>query len=198
MAIGMRFRAGAMGVPFMPIRSMLGSDVLRQRPEAKEIRLPVHRREAAARAGAQPGRRADPCAALRRLRQRSDRRAAVHGHRSCDGGQPRDPHNRAHRRPTIRSAARPTRRRFPSSASTPWSRCPIGAAPHECYGVYEPMMRHMESLRGAGERRPSARHARLSRSLCLWVRSPGPISGADRHGGNCSRLPAAARSIYND
>ena len=28
MAMGMRFRAGAMGVPFMPIRSMLGSDVL--------------------------------------------------------------------------------------------------------------------------------------------------------------------------
>ena len=35
MAMGMRFRAGAMGVPFMPIRSMLGSDVLRLRPEAK-------------------------------------------------------------------------------------------------------------------------------------------------------------------
>src|SRR5215208_4660049 len=32
MAVGMRFRAGAMGVPFMPIRSMLGSDVLKQRP----------------------------------------------------------------------------------------------------------------------------------------------------------------------
>ena len=27
MAMGMRFRAGAMGVPFLPIRSMLGSDV---------------------------------------------------------------------------------------------------------------------------------------------------------------------------
>ena len=40
MAIGMRFRAGAMGVPFMPIRSMLGSDVLKLRPEAKEIDCP--------------------------------------------------------------------------------------------------------------------------------------------------------------
>ena len=40
MAIGMRFRAGAMGLPFMPIRSMLGSDVLKQRPEAKEIECP--------------------------------------------------------------------------------------------------------------------------------------------------------------
>src|ERR1700745_1470562 len=40
MAMGMRFRAGAMGVPFMPIRSMLGSDVARQRPEAKEMVCP--------------------------------------------------------------------------------------------------------------------------------------------------------------
>ena len=28
MAMGLRYRAGAMGVPFMPMRSMLGSDVL--------------------------------------------------------------------------------------------------------------------------------------------------------------------------
>jgi glutaconate CoA-transferase subunit A len=40
MAIGMRFRAGAMGVPFLPIRSMLGSDVLRERPEAKQMECP--------------------------------------------------------------------------------------------------------------------------------------------------------------
>ena len=40
MAMGMRFRAGAMGVPFMPIRSMLGSDVRKQRPEAIEIDCP--------------------------------------------------------------------------------------------------------------------------------------------------------------
>src|SRR5689334_16596300 len=40
LAMGMRFRAGAMGVPFIPIRSMLGSDVLVQRPEAKELICP--------------------------------------------------------------------------------------------------------------------------------------------------------------
>src|SRR5215475_10590732 len=40
MAMGMRFRAGAMGIPFMPIRSMLGSDVREQRPEAIEIDCP--------------------------------------------------------------------------------------------------------------------------------------------------------------
>src|SRR5258708_5984491 len=40
MAMGMRFRAGAMGVPFLPIRSMLGSDVRKQRPEPIEIDCP--------------------------------------------------------------------------------------------------------------------------------------------------------------
>ena len=40
MAMGMRFRAGAMGVPYMPIRSMLGSDVMKLRPEAKESECP--------------------------------------------------------------------------------------------------------------------------------------------------------------
>src|SRR5256714_6774175 len=40
MAMGMRFRAGAMGVPFLPIRSMLGSDVLRRCPEAIEMDCP--------------------------------------------------------------------------------------------------------------------------------------------------------------
>src|SRR6202049_446888 len=37
---GMRFRAGAMGVPSLPIRSMLGSDVRKQRPEPVEIDCP--------------------------------------------------------------------------------------------------------------------------------------------------------------
>ena len=40
MAMGMRFRAGAMGVPFLPMRSMLGSDVLQQRPEVRELDCP--------------------------------------------------------------------------------------------------------------------------------------------------------------
>src|SRR5262249_8637379 len=40
MWVGMRFGAGAMGFPFMPIRSMLGSDVRKQRPEPVEIDCP--------------------------------------------------------------------------------------------------------------------------------------------------------------
>jgi hypothetical protein len=123
MAMGMRFRAGAMGLPFMPIRSMLGSDVLTLRPEAKEMDLPVHRRQAAAGAGAQPRRRHHPCAALRRLRQCSDRRPAIHGHRPGDGRQQASSSRPSASSRTTRFAAHRTRPRFRSSASMPWSRC---------------------------------------------------------------------------
>ena len=40
MAMGMGFRAGAMGIPFLPMRSMLGSDLIGRRPEAKTIDCP--------------------------------------------------------------------------------------------------------------------------------------------------------------
>ncbi len=44
---------------------------------------------------------------------------------------------------------------------------PFGCAPHECYGVYEPMIRHMRVLRGAGEQRSGRRHAAISRAVRL-------------------------------
>ncbi len=35
LAMGLRFRAGAMGAPFLPMRSMLGSDVIARLPDAQ-------------------------------------------------------------------------------------------------------------------------------------------------------------------
>ena len=69
----------------------------KQRPEAKEIDCPFTGEKLLLVPALNPGRRADPRAALRRLRQRADRRPAVHGHRPRHGGQPRDPDDRAHR-----------------------------------------------------------------------------------------------------
>ncbi|MGC2199486.1 MAG: CoA-transferase, partial [Stellaceae bacterium] len=40
LAMGLRFRAGAMGVPFLPMRSMLGSDVIQQLPDARPVDCP--------------------------------------------------------------------------------------------------------------------------------------------------------------
>ena len=125
MSIGLRYRAGAMGIPFMPSRTMLGSDVgKRVGDEIKEMQCPFTGRKDRPPAGAEPGCGAHPCAALRRLRQRPARRAPVHGHRHGDGGDEGHPHDRAHRQQRPESAALPTAPAFPSSRSTRWSRRP--------------------------------------------------------------------------
>src|SRR5262249_38937073 len=40
MAMGLRFRAGAMGVPFLPMRSMMGSDLVGRLPDTRMIDCP--------------------------------------------------------------------------------------------------------------------------------------------------------------
>jgi glutaconate CoA-transferase subunit A len=40
MSLGLRYRAAAMGVPFLPTRSMLGSDVYKQLTDIKEMQCP--------------------------------------------------------------------------------------------------------------------------------------------------------------
>ena len=54
---------------------------------------------------------------------------------------------------------------------------PFGCAPHECYGVYEPMIRHMEYYVGLVNKDPVERHARVPRSLRL---RPGVVDGVSR------------------
>jgi glutaconate CoA-transferase subunit A len=143
MAIGMRFRAGAMGVPFMPIRSMLGSDVLAQRPEAKEMTCPFTN-EALLLVPA-----LNPDVALIHV-QRCD----PYGNAQIDGLQFMDidlalAANRVILT-TERIVANDQIRRAPDQTKIPFFavdavvELPFGCAPHECYGVYEPMMRHME------------------------------------------------------
>ena len=40
MSLGLRYRAGAMGIPFMPTRAMMGSDVANQLENLREIECP--------------------------------------------------------------------------------------------------------------------------------------------------------------
>ena len=142
MAVGMRFRAGAMGLPFMPIRSMLGSDVLQQRPEAKEIDCPF------------TGERLllvpalNPDVALIHV-QRCD----AYGNAQIDGLQFMDIDLAMAANKVILTTERIVSndqiRRAPDQTKIPFFcvdavvEVPFGSAPHECYGVYEPMMKHM-------------------------------------------------------
>jgi len=143
MAMGMRFRAGAMGVPFMPIRSMLGSDLIAQRPEAKEFDCPFTGEKLLLVPALNPD------VALIHV-QRCD----AYGNAQIDGLQFMDIDlARAANRvilTTERIVSNEQIRRAPDQTKIPFFavdavvELPFGCAPHECYGVYEPMMRHMQ------------------------------------------------------
>jgi len=144
MAIGMRFRAGAMGLPFMPLRSMLGSDVVGQRPETVEMLCPYTREKLLLVPAINPD------VALIHV-QRCDE----FGNAQIDGlpFMDLDLAMAANRviLTTERIVSNDQIRRAPDQTKIPFFavdavvELPYGCAPHECSGVYEPMMRHMES-----------------------------------------------------
>jgi glutaconate CoA-transferase subunit A len=143
LAMGMRLRAGAMGIPFMPIRPMLGSDVLKERPEAKEFDCPF--------TGERPllVPALNPDVALIHV-QRCD----SYGNAQIDGLQFMDIDLALAANKVILSTERIVSndqiRRSPDQTKIPFFtvdaivEVPYGCAPHECYGVYEPIIRHME------------------------------------------------------
>jgi glutaconate CoA-transferase, subunit A len=144
MAMGMRFRAGAMGVPFMPIRSMLGSGVLEQRPDTKTMRCPFTGETLLLVPALNPD------VALIHV-QRCD----AYGNAQIDGLQFMDVDLAMAARRVILTTERivsndqirraPDQTKIPFFAVDAVVELPIGSAPHECYGEYEPMMKHMGS-----------------------------------------------------
>jgi len=143
MAMGMRFRAGGMGVPFLPIRSMLGSDVGRLRPEAKEFDCPFTGEKLLLVPALNPD------VALIHV-QRCD----AYGNAQMDGLQFMDIDlaMAADRviLTTERIVSNDQIRRAPDHTKIPFFcvdavvEVPYGSAPHECFGIYEPMMQHLE------------------------------------------------------
>ena len=143
MAMGMRFRAGAMGVPFMPIRSMLGSDVQKQRPEAVEIDCPFTGEKLLLVPALNPD------VALIHV-QRCD----AYGNAQIDGLQLMDIDLAMAANKVILTTERivsndqirraPDQTKIPFFAVDAVVELPFGCVPHECYGVYEPLFRHLE------------------------------------------------------
>jgi glutaconate CoA-transferase subunit A len=141
-AMGMRFRAGAMGVPFLPVRSMLGSGVAAQRPEAKEMACPFTNEKLLLVPALNPDvaiihvQRCDP-----------------YGNAQIDGLQFMDIDLAMAANKVVLTTERIVSndqiRRAPDQTKIPFFcvdavvELPFGCAPHECYGAYEPMMRHM-------------------------------------------------------
>jgi glutaconate CoA-transferase subunit A len=196
MAVGMRFRAGAMGVPFMPIRSMLGSDVLKQRPEAKEFECPFTGEKLLLVPALNPD------VALIHV-QRCD----AYGNAQIDGLQFMDIDLAMAANKVILTTERivsndqirraPDQTKIPFFAVDAVVEVPFGSAPHECYGAYEPMMKHMEYYVGLVNKDPVGG---IKEYLDRYVYGPGSWTAFLDLIGLEEILEAVGkgRSIYDD
>jgi glutaconate CoA-transferase, subunit A len=143
MAVGLRFRAGAMGVPFLPMRSMMGSDLTGQLPEVKRIDCPFTGEKLVLVPALNPDfalihvQRCDP-----------------YGNAQIDGlpFMDLDLALAANRviLTTERIVSNDQIRRAPDHTKIPFLaveavvEVPFGSAPHECYGHYEPLFKHLD------------------------------------------------------
>jgi glutaconate CoA-transferase, subunit A len=142
MAVGLRFRAGAMGVPFLPMRSMMGSDLTAQLPEVKRIDCPFTGEKLVLVPALNPD------VALIHV-QRCD----AYGNAQIDGlpFMDLDLALAANRviLTTERIVSNDQIRRAPDHTKIPFLaveavvEVPFGSAPHECYGYYEPLFKHL-------------------------------------------------------
>ena len=143
MSLGLRYRAGAMGVPFMPTRAMMGSDVADQLDNLKEINCPF----TGDRVLLVPA--LNPDVALIHV-QRCD----AYGNAQIDGLQFMDFDIAMAANKVILTTEKIVSndqiRRTPDQTKIPFLtveaviEVPYGSAPHECYGMYEPFFKHMD------------------------------------------------------
>jgi glutaconate CoA-transferase subunit A len=133
-----------MGVPFLPMRSMMGSDVIGRLPEAKLIDCPFTGEKLVLVPALNPD------VALIHV-QRCD----AYGNAQIDGlpFMDIDLAMAASRviLTTERIVSNDQIRRAPDHTKIPFMavdavvEAPFGAAPHECYGLYEPLFGHLDS-----------------------------------------------------
>jgi glutaconate CoA-transferase subunit A len=153
LAIGLRFRAGAMGLPFLPMRSMMGSDIIEQLPDAKLIECPFTGEKLVLVPALNPD------VALIHV-QRCD----VYGNAQIDGlpFMDIDLAMAANRviLTTERIVSNDQIRRAPDQTKIPFMavdavvEAPFGSAPHECYGQYEPLFGHLDAYAAQLRRDP--------------------------------------------
>ena len=145
MSIGLRYRAGAMGIPFMPSRSMVGSDVGKQVGEQiKTMACPFTGEQVTLLPALNPD------VALIHV-QRCD----AYGNAQLDGLQFMDIDMAMAANRVILTTERivsndqirrtPDQTRIPFFAVEAVVEAPIGCAPHECYGVYEPFFASLDA-----------------------------------------------------
>ncbi len=155
MAVGLRFRAGAMGLPFLPMRSMLGSDVIAQLPDTRMIDCPFTGEKLVLVPALNPD------VALIHV-QRCD----PYGNAQIDGLPFMDLDIAMAANRVILTTERivsndqirrrPDRTKIPFFAVDAVVEVPFGSAPHECYGLYEPLFSHLDGYAGQLKQDPEA------------------------------------------
>lgn len=197
MGLGLRYRAGAMGVPFIPARSMIGSDVAERLGDAvKQMECPFTGEKLLLLPALNPD------VALIHVQ-----RADPYGNAQIDGLQFMDIDIAMAARRVILTTERivsndqirraPDRTRIPFFTVDAVVEVPFGSAPHECYGLYEPFFGHMDAYTKQVNGDPEGG---MQNYLDEYVRSPGSWTAYLNKLGVDAMLDAArrGRSIYND
>lgn len=144
MSMGLRYRAGAMGIPFMPVRSMIGSDVAKRRgDEVKTMECPFTGETVMLLPALNPD------VAIIHVQ-----RADCYGNAQLDGLQFMDIDIAMAAKRVILTTERivtnekirrtPDQTRIPFFTVDAVVEAPFGCAPHECYGLYEPFFDHLD------------------------------------------------------
>ena len=197
MSMGLRYRAGAMGLPFMPTRSMMGSDVRQVVGEvAKEMACPFTGEQILLLPALNPD------VALIHVQ-----RADAYGNAQMDGLQFMDLDIAMAARKVILTTERIVTndqiRRQPDQTKIPFFtveavvEAPFGAAPHECYGIYEPFFGHLDAYAKATTKDPESG---VQDYLKRYYQEPEDWNDYLARLGMGEVLDAArrGRSIYND
>ena len=197
MSMGLRYRAGAMGLPFMPTRSMMGSGVRQVvGEEAKEMNCPFTGEQILLLPAINPD------VALIHVQ-----RADAYGNAQMDGLQFMDLDIAMAARKVILTTERIVSndqiRRQPDHTKIPFFtveavvEAPFGAAPHECYGSYEPFFDHLDAYAKATTDDPEGG---VQAYLKRYYHEPEDWNDYLARLGMGEVLDAArrGRSIYND
>lgn len=196
MSLGLRYRAGAMGIPFIPVRSMMGSDLFPRLADIKEMNCPYTGEKLALLPALNPD------VALLHT-QRCDPYGNVQSY-----GLPfmdQDIGLAANRVivTTERIISNDQVRRNPDQTKIPFFcvdavvEVPYGCLPHECYGEYEPDFKHMDSyvklMMGKG---PEG----VQEYLTKYVYGPPTWNDYLEMSGfkNILQATIAGRGVYND
>jgi len=196
LAIGLRYRAGAMGVPFLPMRAMMGSDVAGQLENLHEMACPFTGEQVLLVPALNPD------VALIHV-QRCD----AYGNAQIDGLVFMDIDIAMAANKVILTTERivsndqirraPDRTKIPFIAVDAVVEVPFGSAPHECYGVYEPFFDHMDWY--ADQMKQDA-EAGIAAYLEKYIHGPSDWAGFLSLLGMADILDASrrGRSIHND